>query len=218
VTPGRLLARLRRAIQRRRYLGIRARRVARRLPQIRAALRAVPPGFTLVVGDSHAEFLCAHPLGTRPVVNGGIGGIETGPCAARLTRLRPRHRAGTAVLVIGANDLSVRGRPLSPEAVARFEAAAATLIRWLRDHAERVVVLALPPMDQVPGQEREAAAVEDYSRRLERLATEHGCAFADPFSDLREGRGGLARPGALSDGVHLADYGPAARRVAALVD
>ena len=83
MTPGRLLARLRRAIQRRRFLWIRARRVARRLPQIRAALRAAPPGFTLVVGDSHAEFLCAYPLGPRPVVNGGIGGIETGPCAAR---------------------------------------------------------------------------------------------------------------------------------------
>ncbi len=129
------------------------------------------------------------------MVNGGIGGIETGPCAARLPRLHPRHRAGAAVLVIGSNDLSVRARALSPEATARFEAAAAALIRWLRGHAERVIVLALPPMDPVPGQEREAAAVEDYSARLERLAAETGCTFADPFSDLRAGRGGLARPG-----------------------
>lgn len=188
-----------------------------RIPQIQRDLDAAPPGFAFLVGDSHAEFLCAHPLGSRPVVNGGVGGISIGAYAERLPRLRLRHRAGVAALLLGSNDLSVRVRPLSPEAVARFEASALALIRRLRDDADRVVVLALPPMDQVPGQEREAAAVEDYSARLERLAGENGCAFADPFSDLREGRGGLARPGALSDGVHLADYGAAARRVAALI-
>ena len=188
-----------------------------RIPQIQRDLDAAPPGFALILGDSHAEFLCAHPLGPRPVVNGGVGGISTGGYAERLPLLRSVNRAAVAVLIIGSNDLSVRVRPLSPEAVARFEASATALISWLRDHAERVVVLALPPMDQVPGQEREAAAVEDYSARLARIAGEHGCDFADPFADLRDGRGGLARPGALSDGVHLADYGAAARTVAALL-
>lgn len=188
-----------------------------RIPQIQRDLDAAPPGFAWIVGDSHAEFLCAHPLGRRPVVNGGVGGISTGGYAEHLPDLRPVHRAAVAVLIIGSNDLSVRVRPLSPETTARFEASATRLVRWLRDHAERVVVLALPPMDQVPGQEREAAAVEDYSARLARIAGESGCTFADPFAELREARGGLARPGALSDGVHLADYGAAARRVAALL-
>ena len=206
---------LARRLQRRRFLRICRERIAMRIPQIRRDLAAAPPGFAWIVGDSHAEFLCAHPLGSRPVVNAGIGGISTGGYAERLPQLRPVRRAGVALLVTGSNDLSVRGRPLSPEAVARFEAAATSLVRGLRDHADRVVVLALPPMDPVPGQEREPAAVEDYSTRLARIAAAHGCAFADPFSDLREGRGGLARSGALSDGVHLADYGAAARRVAA---
>ncbi len=205
---------LARRLQRRRFLKICRDRIAMRIPQIQRDLDGAPPGFALIVGDSHAEFLCAHPLGSRPPVNGGVGGISTGTCAARLPGLRLPHRAAVAALIIGSNDLSVRVRPLSPEAVARFEASAGTLIRWLRDHADRVVVLALPPMDQVPGQEREAAAVEDYSARLARLADAHGCAFSDPFADLREGRGGLARPGALSDGVHLADYGRAARKLA----
>lgn len=208
---------LARRLQRRRFLKICRERIAMRFPQIQRDLDAAPPGFALIVGDSHAEFLCAHPLGGRPVVNGGVGGISTGICAARLPGLRLPHRAAVAALVVGSNDLSVRVRPLSPEAAARFEASAGAIVRWLRDHADRVVVLALPPLDQVPGQEREAAAVEDYSARLARLAAEHGCAFADPFADLRAGRSGLARPGALSDGVHLADYGAAARRVAALL-
>lgn len=208
---------LARRLQRRRYRKICRERIAMRIPQIQRALDAAAPGFALIVGDSHAEFLCAHPLGSIPVVNGGIGGISTGGYAERLSELRFRHRAGVAVLITGSNDLSVRVRPLSPEAVARFEAAAAALIGWLRAHADRVVVLALPPIEPVPGQEREAAAVVDYSTRLERLAGENGCAFADPFDAFRDGKGGLARPGALSDGVHLADYAAAARRVAALL-
>ncbi len=213
-----MLGWLRQSLQRRRYRQICRERIAMRFPLIQRDLDAAEPGFALVLGDSHAEFLCAHPLGPRPVVNGGVGGIGIGGYAARLPELRVPRRAGVAVMILGSNDLSVRVRPLSSEGIARFEAAATGLMKWLRDHAERGVVLALPPLDPIPGQEREAAAVEDYSRRLERLAGEHGCAFADPFSDLREGRGGLARPGALSDGVHLADYGAAAQTVAALLD
>lgn len=189
-----------------------------RFPLIQRALDAAEPGFVLVLGDSHAEFLCGHPLGPRPVVNGGVGGIGIGGYAARLAELCVPRRAGVAVMILGSNDLSVRVRPLSSEGIARFEAAALSLMRWLRTHADRVVVLALPPMDPMPGQEREAGAVAEYSARLERLAAETGCGFADPFSDLREGRSGLARLGALSDGVHLADYGAAARKVAALLD
>ncbi|MCJ2012571.1 SGNH/GDSL hydrolase family protein [Methylobacterium sp. J-076] len=208
---------LRRALQRRRYRRICRARIAMRIPQIQRDLAAADPGFTFVMGDSHAEFLCAHPLGRRPVVNGGIGGISTGGYAERLPALRFRHRAGVAVLVVGSNDLSVRVRPLSPEAVARFEAAAAALIVWLHARADRVVVLALPPITQVPGQEREAAAVEDYSARLARIAGDHGGEVADPCAGLRAGPGGLARPGALSDGVHLADYAAAAARVGAIL-
>ena len=188
-----------------------------RFPLIQRELDAAEPGFALILGDSHAEFLCGHPLGPRPVVNGGVGGIGIGGYAARLAELRAPSQAGVAVMILGSNDLSVRVRPLSPEGISRFEAAALSLMRWLRTHADRVVVLALPPMDPMPGQEREAGAVAEYSARLERLASETGCGFADPFSDLREGRSGFARPGALSDGVHLADYGAAARKVASLL-
>ncbi|MGC5780665.1 SGNH/GDSL hydrolase family protein [Methylobacterium sp. NFXW15] len=213
-----MLGWLRRSLQRRRYRRICRERIAMRFPLIQQDLDAAEPGFVLVLGDSHAEFLCGHPLGPWPVVNGGVGGIGIGGYAARLPELRVPCRAGVAVMILGSNDLSVRVRPLSPEGIGRFEAAALSLMRWLRTQADRVVVLALPPMDPIPGQEREAAAVEDYSARLERLASENGCGFADPFSDLREGRSGLARPGALGDGVHLADYGAAARAVAALLD
>ncbi len=184
---------LARRLQRRRFLRICRERIAMRIPQIRRDLAAAPPGFAWIVGDSHAEFLCAHPLGSRPVVNAGIGGISTGGYAERLPQLLPVRRAGVAVLVTGSNDLSVRGRPLSPEAIARFEAAATSLVRGLRDHADRVVVLALPPMDPVPGQEREPAAVEDYSTRLARIAPSTAAPSPTHFPICA--RGGEGSPG-----------------------
>lgn len=191
---------------------------ATRLREIQAALDGAPPGYLLLAGDSHAELTGRHGLGGLPLVNAGIGGMSARGCALHLPQLHVPVRARVAMLFTGANDIMARAAPLSPSTAAGFEAAVTTLLGWLGQHADQVVVLAVPPITPLPHAPRELAAVGGYSSLLSWLADRHGCTFADPYAALRNGTSGLARPGTLSDGAHLADYGALADALLALLD
>lgn len=194
-----------------------ARNVASRLATAQAELDEAEAGYVFLAGDSHAELL-GHPAWAgRTVVNGGIGGRSARHYAEDLPRLAFRRRASVAVLSVGTNDIMCRSKPLTQRAAALFDASVGTILEQLRAHADRVVVLAVPPIALSGTFPRDPRAVELYSWQILRTATQRDCAYFDPFAPIRTDDFGLARPDALSDEVHLADYGPVWERTLAFL-
>ena len=181
-----------------------------RLIAVQVSLDEAPPGYVFWAGDSQVEL---QPGGQRPCgltfVNGGVSGSTAAAYADHLARLTFPVRPRAAALTIGTNDILAKNKPRSAEAAARFEAAADAIVTRLEAASPRVVVTALPPVGRELGHLIDAGAVADYSRRLSTLCARLGCAFADPFSALRDGDTGFAKPGAMRDGLHLAAYRPA---------
>lgn len=180
--------------------------LARRLPEIRAALDAAKPGFAFVAGNSHAELLGDALARRIPVVNGGIGGASARLYARQVDALRFRVPAGVAVLMLGTNDILRRAAPRSAVTLAGFEAAATRILGWLRANAETVLVAAVPPLGPEAEAERDPLAVAAYSTALRHLCERTGCEFFDPFAEFRDGGPGLTTRAAPPDGVHLRDY------------
>lgn len=180
-----------------------------RAPVINAHLADAPPGYVFLAGDSHAELASpALRLCGQEVVNGGISGARTSLYARVLGQLTFITPARAAILTIGTNDLRHRDKPLTPDRLSQFEEDAGRIIRQLQAHADLVMVTAIPPVDPGLAGVIDGPAGAVYSGRLEALCRQLGCRFADPFASLRGGEG-LARPGTLLDGLHLARYRPA---------
>jgi lysophospholipase L1-like esterase len=180
-----------------------------RLIAIQVSLDEAPPDFVFYGGDSQVEL---QPGGQQvcglPLVNGGVSGSTAAAYAEHLTQLTFARHPRTAVLTIGTNDILVKNKPRTVEPAARFEAAAEIIVRRLQSLAPRVVVTALPPVGRELGTLVDAAASNPRPQRLRALCGRIGCAFADPFADLRDGETGFAKPGAMRDGLHLAAYRP----------
>lgn len=183
---------------------------SRRVSTIRAALATCGADFAFLAGDSHAEFLGRPDLGGRTTVNGGIGGATAPVYAAELDRLAFPGQATLAVLVIGSNDIAAVHAPLSARSVARFARGATAVLATLERRARIVWVAAIPPIRPTPAYPQIAEAVPVYTTVLATIAAARGCPFIDPFASLRDGEGGWAKPGAMADGTHLADYRPVA--------
>jgi hypothetical protein len=149
-------------------------------------------------------------------VNGGIGGATAPVYAAELDRLVFPGRAGLAVLFIGSNDIAAIHRPLSARSVARFARGAEATLVALGDRARTVWVAAIPPIRPTSAYPQVVEAIPVYNTVLATIAAARGCPFIDPFAGLRDGEGGWAKPGAMADGTHLADYRPIAETLAAL--
>lgn len=183
---------------------------AMRLIAVQVSLDEAPPDFVFLAGDSQAEL---QPGSQRPcglaLVNGGVSGATAAAYADHLASLTFRLRPRAAALTIGTNDILAKNTPLSVESATRFEAAVERIVTRLQSVTGRVVVTALPPVGRELGRLIDAAAVGDYARRLTALCGRLGCAFTDPFSGLRDGETGFAKPGAMRDGLHLAAYRPA---------
>ncbi|MDP4022194.1 GDSL-type esterase/lipase family protein [Methylobacterium sp. NEAU 140] len=180
-----------------------------RLITVQVHLDEAPPDAVFLAGDSQTELQPSdqRPCGW-PVVNGGVSGATAAAYADDLARLTFRVHPRAASLTIGTNDILAKNAPRSPEVAARFEASAERIVRGLQTVSGRVVVTALPPVGREIGKLMDAAAVGDYSRRLQSLCGRLGCTFADPFADLRDGDTGFAKPGALRDGLHLGAFRP----------
>ena len=190
----------------RRASPITAEHAAARRPAIAEALRDMAPGAVLLAGNSHAEMAGRARLPCAPLVDAGLAGARANEVAAGLAGLRAGARARLGVLILGTNDILRAADPLSGEARARFAAEAGSALAWLRANARDVIVAALPPIGAAAAGKRDPAAVAVYSEILRDLCRPGRCRFADPFAGLRGDDPGLARPGALSDAIHLADY------------
>ncbi|MCJ2013032.1 SGNH/GDSL hydrolase family protein [Methylobacterium sp. J-076] len=181
-----------------------------RLVAVQVALDEAPAAYIFLAGDSQSELQPAdqRPCGL-PLVNGGVSGATAAAYAEHLSRLAFPVHPQAASLTIGTNDILLKNRPRGVDAAARFEAAAERIVRGLQGVTGRVVVTALPPVGREIAALVDAGAVGDYSDRLKALCGRLGCAFTDPYADLRDGDTGFAKPGALRDGLHLARFRPA---------
>ncbi|KAB1070691.1 SGNH/GDSL hydrolase family protein [Methylobacterium planeticum] len=181
-----------------------------RLIAVQVHLDEAPPDYVFLAGDSQAEL---QPPAQRPcgleLVNGGVSGSSAAVYADLVETLSFRGRPRAVMLTIGTNDLMRKNSPLDPKAAAQFEAAATRIVRRLMQVTDTLVVTALPPVGRDLERVLEPGAVGAYSERLRALCERLGCRFADPFAALRDGGSGLATPGALRDGLHLAAYRPA---------
>ncbi len=165
--------------------------------------------YVFLAGDSQAEL---QPPAQRPcgleLVNGGSAGANAALYADVLDGLRFRVRPRAAVLAIGTNDLIAKNGPRTPRALARFDGNAERIVRRLRAESDQVVVLAVPPIGRSLADRLDAEAVAVHSEHLRALCARLGCRFADPYAPLRDGASGFARPGAMSNGLHVARYRP----------
>lgn len=186
-----------------------------RVSTIRAALAGREADFVFLAGDSHAELMGAPAFAGGIAVNGGIGGATAPVYAAELARLAFPGPAALAVLFIGSNDIAAIHRPLTARGRGRFERGATAILDGLEARARHIWIAALPPIRPTPAYPQVVEAVPVYNAVLAAIAASRGHPFRDPFAALRDGEGGWAVPGAMSDGTHLADYGPVAASLAA---
>jgi lysophospholipase L1-like esterase len=186
-----------------------------RVSTIRAALAAGEGARAFLAGDSHAELLGTPDLAGGATVNGGIGGTTAPVYAAELMGLPMTGRADLAVLFIGSNDIAAIHAPLTGRSVGRFARGVGAILDGLAPRAAVVWVAAIPPIRPGPVYPQVAEAVPVYNTVLSAITAARGVPFVDPFAPLRDGEGGLARPGATADGTHLADYRPIAEALAA---
>lgn len=184
-----------------------------RLPVINTALRAANGPFILLAGDSHAALAAGSPLCGYPTINGGAGGVGTRVYKNLSRELHPRMRPVAVIVTLGINDMLVRTKPSAPAAMAQLTRDANAIIADLARITDRLVVTAVPPVSARVAGKFDAKAVVSFSGELRHLcAATSNCIFADPFGSIRSDIGfHIARPGALSDDLHLADY-PAAYR------
>lgn len=179
---------------------------AARRPVVAAALAQVSPDAVLIVGNSHAEFAGAGALACGPLVNAGLAGAQAAEITAFLAGLPVTRPARLGILIVGTNDILRTATPLSSAARARFSAEVAASLARLGGQTRSLRVAAVPPIGRDAVGKRDPAAVAVYSEILRGLCRAPTCRFVDPFAVLRADEPGLARPGALSDTVHLADY------------
>lgn len=176
------------------------------LPPIHAALNAAPPGFLLLAGDSHTLILSRTPPAGLHVVNATIGGIRAREYVHVAGQLAPSARAGMAIVSLGTNHLRRKNRPGELHRVATFRRDVDQVLAALADWTDQLIVLAVPPIGAPVVAQYDLDAVHTYSATLaaacEALQT---CRFVDPYRELRGDTFGLARPGAMADGIHVSD-------------
>lgn len=177
--------------------------VKRRLDEINAALPKDGSDYTLLCGDSHIECLPI-PVGSRRAINAGITGSDAQTYLEAVTSFQSRHSAVDAVLMVGSNDIV--GRRKNAIELSSFRAAVAEIIDRLSQHADRVLVSAIPPIPRGREGPRTAWAVQQFSEALADLSVCKKVTFFDPFYFVRGIEFGIADPKLFYDNVHFANY------------
>ncbi|HEY5797182.1 MAG TPA: SGNH/GDSL hydrolase family protein [Bosea sp. (in: a-proteobacteria)] len=179
-----------------------------RFAEISADLRRVHGDYLLAAGDSHVVRWRSREFCGLPLVNAGIDGATARDTDALLAELALPHPPRAIILTVGTNDANRKRFRDPPEAVIRFAQAFRPLLRKLAQKADLVVVTGVPPLDarSPAGFSAEAAAGIRSSAEASCRASA-SCRFASSFRD----------EDSLTDGLHLADYDHAYRRIAPTV-
>ncbi|MFC5294960.1 SGNH/GDSL hydrolase family protein [Bosea minatitlanensis] len=177
---------------------------AKARPAMAAELARAQEGFVLIAGDSHAAALHL-PCDS---VNVAVGGLKAHEVRAHLAQLPMPVEPSAVLLVVGTNDVLRKQSPL--ERVDDWVSA----VRQVVGRFRKVVVTAIPPVGEELAAIFDPDAILVYSHRLDHLCSGGGCVYADPWNALRSRLFGQARPGALVDGLHVADHTAAVQELA----
>jgi lysophospholipase L1-like esterase len=167
--------------------------------------RSVPPGATLLLGDSIIAGLDQR-LVAPGAVNFGAGGDTIRTLRVRLLALRSIDAAAVAVLGVGINDLKYRS---APEIVADYEG----LLRALPPALPLIIVSVLPINERMSEVRRRRYLRNEYIRPInagmKRLCDQRpGCRFLDVWPTMAEAtEGGLRASLHGPDGLHLSAAG-----------
>ena len=176
-----------------------------RLLVVNAQLRDARPGYIFIAGDSQAELLNPRLSCDRDVVNGGVSGTTVEVYRRIVDRLDFSNPPGAMLVVIGTNNLLRKQRPLSPEALSRFEEEASALLTQLLRVTSRVFVAAIPPVSEDARTLIEFDASKGFSEQIRVLCDRLGCEHFDPFASIRSADFGVARAGS-TDVLRLKSY------------
>jgi lysophospholipase L1-like esterase len=164
---------------------------------------AVPPGATIMLGDSLTDWCEWHEmLGRGDVLNRGINHDTV---AAALDRLEPMvaARPATLVIMLGINDL-LRGAPV--ERVAQDYAALVHRVRERSPGTRIVVQSVLPIRRELAGRGPSPETIRALNSRLEALCRDHACIYLSLFPLLAAADGELDHAFTY-DGIHLSYEG-----------
>lgn len=179
------------------------------------ANRALPPATAdrvVFMGDSITELWLREQPGffTGDRIDRGISGQTTTQMVARfradVIALEPR----IVHIMAGTNDIAGNGGPTSLD---RIEANIRTMVDLAQAHDIEVVLGSVLPaqrFDWRPGIDP-AETIAALNERLRKLAADKGLVYADYYSALDNGEGGLSKEHA-EDGVHPTPAGYAAMR------
>ncbi|WP_406857399.1 SGNH/GDSL hydrolase family protein [Alsobacter sp. KACC 23698] len=182
---------------------------------INAHLREAPPGFVLVAGDSHAEYLAPWISACdREVVNAGVSGIRAERFQAMGSSFAPKSKASAAVLLMGTNNLFRAADPMAPARIGEFRTSLLATVASLQAIAAKVIVTALPPLLSFR-QEFQFEGVEVYSGVAREVCEVSGCMYRDPFAAIRRLSSEEDKLAQQPDGIHLAAYREVARSLSA---
>lgn len=173
-----------------------------RTKTIESQLAQVEGDYVVLLGDSHAERLFAPHLCGLPVVNAGISGATADDVVALTRRLAPRRKARALLLSVGTNDIWIRRQHDAAAAERNFRARIAELRTILRGWAERLALIAIPPVAAREEADFPRAAASRYSETLRRSCADGSCSYVAPFAAAA----GDKKASFTADGVHLRDY------------
>lgn len=183
-----------------------------RYAEANRALPSATDDRVVFMGDSITElWLREQPaFFTGDRIDRGIGGQTTTQMVARfradVLALEPR----IVHIMAGTNDIAGNGGPTSLD---RIEANFRTMVELAQAHGIEVVLGSVLPaqrFDWRPGVDP-AEMIAALNERLRKLAADKGLVYADYYSTLDNGEGGLSKEHA-EDGVHPTPAGYAAMR------
>lgn len=179
-----------------------------KIPAVNGVLQRMEPGFVLLAGDSHMELYGTPALACgKAVANVGVSGVGVRFYSGFVDQIAVPAKPSVAVLTIGTNDLLRKKRPTSDATRTRWEEDARKVVVALRGMAPKVVVNAVPPIGESLDKVIDSDGVKVYSDVLSGICSAvQGCVYKDPFAKVRSFKFGIARPGTMSDELHLANY------------
>lgn len=176
-----------------------------RMKTIQSQLNQVEGEYVIALGDSHAERLYLPELCGLPVLNAGMSGATAGDVLGLVRALAPRRKARQLVLIVGTNDIWIRRHPEDPGAVQVFSATLGELLDRLDDWADRITLIAIPPVASKQEAAFPRTAAIRFDAAMREVCDARRCDVVNAF-DIAGEPAGAALPGIDRDGVHLTNY------------
>lgn len=186
----------------------------------RDADKALPPAGKepriVFLGDSITQgwFDKVPGFFTAGRIGRGISGQTTPQMLVRFRQDVIDLNPAAVQIMAATNDIASNTGPISPE---ETEGYFKDMVELAQAHGIRVILASIPPSSGFPWRPGLAvtAKIEALNAWLKRYAAETGSVYADYWSALQDGNGGM-KPGLAVDGVHPTEAGYAVMQPVAM--